>query len=270
MPQVKCRPVARNNTHETVILDRKPDELVVRRMVHDYFETEAASYDRFNRSTDTRRRFIATMNDLIAHDLRAHEPIEVLLSVACGTGFREGEIRAASGLRFAVVGVDSSPAMCARARRAGLETIESAWLDADLGHRQFDAAVYLYSLGLAPTRSARVMDLSRIATHLKPGAPFYCDVHNLADRNEWGPELRRLFVDRHLASKGYELGDTFYRRIGSEQLAFFHYFEQSEAEELLTEAGFRVTARHYIDCGLNVGDLVGPDEGAILFTNVRI
>ena len=159
--------------------------------------------------------------------------------------------------------------MCAEARRAGLEAIESAWLDADLGDRQFDAGVFLYSLGLVPTREARLAELSKIARHLKAGAPFYVDVLNLNDRNEWGPELQRLFVDRQLASKGYELGDTFYRRVGSNKLAYFHYFEQGEVEELLARAGFRIAAVHYIDCGRNAGDLVGPEEGAILFITVR-
>ena len=255
----------RENTHEIVILDRKPDAAAIRRMVQEYFESEAASYDRFNEGIDTRRRFISVMNGLIARDLALHAPIETLLSVGCGTGFREGDIRVRSGRPFTVAGVDFSATMCAQARRAGLEAIESEWLDADLGGRQFDAAVYLYSLGLAPTREARLAELGKIARHLKAGAPFYVDVLNLDDRNEWGPELRRLFVDRDLAAKGYDPGDVFYRRIGSNQLAYFHYFEEQEACALLAESGFRIAGKQYIDCGRQVGELVGPQEGAILF-----
>ena len=142
--------MVRDNTHEIVILDRKPDDEAILRMVHEYFESAAASYDRFNQSTITRQRFIARMDDLIAHDLRTRGPIDTLLSVGCGTGFRENKIRVGSGGHFTATGVDVSAAMCAEARRAGLEVIQSAWLDADLGDRQFDAGVFLYSLGLVP------------------------------------------------------------------------------------------------------------------------
>src|SRR5262245_48471329 len=142
MPQVKWSSMPCGNTHEIVILDRKPDNAVIRRMVREYFESEAASYDRFNESKSRRRRFIARVNDLIAGDLKARGPIDTLLSVACGTGHRENEIRIASGLHFAVVGVDVSAAMCAQARRSGTVTIESEWLEADVGHRPFDAGIY--------------------------------------------------------------------------------------------------------------------------------
>jgi hypothetical protein len=37
----------------------------------------------------------------------------------------------------------------------------------------------------------------------------------------------------------------------------------------MAEAGFRITARHFIDCGRTVGDLVGPEDGAILIVAVR-
>jgi hypothetical protein len=105
---------------------------------------------------------------------------------------------------------------------------------------------------------------------LKRGAPFYVDVLNLNDRNEWGPEIARLFADRDLASRGYDPGDTFYRRIGSQKVAYFHYFDRNEADQLLTRAGFRVVAHHYVDCGNDVGTLVGPEEGAILFVTERV
>jgi ubiquinone/menaquinone biosynthesis C-methylase UbiE len=259
----------REHTHEIVILDRKPDDQTIRRMVHEYFESEAASYDRFNEATLTRQRFMDRIDSLIARDLQPRGSIDGLLSIACGTGLREAGIRSRSGHPFSVVGVDSSVTMCVAARRAGVEAIESAWLDADLGDRQFDAAIYLYSLGLVPSRETRFAELEKIARHLKRGAPFYVDVLNLKDRNEWGPELERLFVDQNLASRGYDLGDTFYRRIGAQKLAYFHYFDRHEADKLLTRAGFRVAAHHYIDCGKNVGDLVGPDEGAILFVTER-
>ena len=120
------------------------------------------------------------------------------------------------------------------ASRAGLETVEAAWLDADSPDRQFDAAIYLYSLGLVPTKAARLQEVTKIARHLKSGAPFYVDIHNLNDRHEWGPELRRRFVEEPARERGYDVGDTFYRRIGSNQVAYFHYFEQEEAEALLT------------------------------------
>ena len=205
----------RENMHEIVILDRKPDAAAIRRMVHEYLDRAAAAYDDFTESTVTRQRFVARMNGLIASDLSARGSVDALLSIACGTGSRENDIRALSGQRFTATGVDVSAAMCALARSAGLETIEAAWLDADLGDRQFDAAVYLYSLGLVPTKEARLEELTKIARHLKAGAPFYVDVHNLNDRHEWGPELRRRFVEDQLSARGYDVGDTFYQRIGS-------------------------------------------------------
>jgi ubiquinone/menaquinone biosynthesis C-methylase UbiE len=270
MPQLKgSLQMPSEAAHEIVILDRKPPAAAIRRMVHEYFDRAAAAYDGFTESTVTRQRFVARMNGLIASDLSARGPVGTLLSIACGTGSRENDIRTRSGQRFTATGVDVSAAMCALARHAGLETIEAAWLEADLADRQFDAAVYLYSLGLVPTKEARLEELTKIARHLKPVAPFYVDVHNLDDRHEWGPELRRRFVEDQLGARGYDLGDTFYQRVGSGNPSFFHYFEQEEAETLLAEAGFRVVGRHYIDCGRSVGDLVGPEEGAILFVALR-
>jgi ubiquinone/menaquinone biosynthesis C-methylase UbiE len=257
-------------THEIVILDHKPADTEIRRMVQEYFESEAAHYDAYNAATEKRNKFIGRMNELIAQDLAPHSLTSKVLSVACGTGFRESWIRQTSGLSFSITGVDVSPAMCTEARKVGLDVIESDWLSADLGNNRFDAGFFLYSIGLVPSHEARRDELKKIAKHLKPGAPFYIDIMNLDDKNEWGPELRQVYAEKALRDKGYDLGDTFYRRIGSEKTAYYHYFTETEAVSLLEECGFRVESRHYIDCSQNYGALVGPDEGAVLFILRRI
>lgn len=257
-------------THEIIILPEKPSDVEIRRMVQEYFESEAKFYDQFNEGTEKRKRFIGKMNELIAFDLKARPIIQTLLSVGCGTGFRENEIKRLSGHDFSITGVDVSPAMCAEARKSGLEVIQSDWLASDLGDQVFDAGVYLYSIGLNPSRSSRVQELKKIAKQLKPGAPFYLDTMNLNDKNEWGPELRQIYKDKNLAQHGYELGDTFYKRIGAEKIAYYHYFEEKDAIALLEAGGFRMVSKHYIDCGRNYGELVEADEGAILFVAERM
>ena len=192
-------------------------------MVHDCLDSEAASYNRFSKSSITRQRFVSRMDQLIAQDLQTRGPIATLLSIGCGTGFREHAIRVPSGHPFAVVGVDVSAAMCAEARRSGLEAMIRL-ARRQSGGRQFDAAVFLYSLGLAPTRAARLAELSKVASHLKAGAPFYVDVLNLDDRIEGAP-TPAAFVETP-GVEGVRARRHVYRRIGSKELAYFHYFQR--------------------------------------------
>jgi branched-chain amino acid aminotransferase len=86
---------------------------------------------------------VAGWSEAVLATIRVNRLRACYISIACGTGFRERGIRSGTGQPFSIVGVDSSAAMCAEARRAGLDAVESAWLDADLGDRQFDAAIFL-------------------------------------------------------------------------------------------------------------------------------
>jgi hypothetical protein len=147
--------------------------------------------------------------------------------------------------------------------------IHGSWIESPVPTQIFDAALYLYSIGLSPSRTARLAELKKIAGLLEPGSPLYVDVMNLNDTAEWGPDLRKAFLEKHLERRGYELGDVFYRRIGAKETSFYHYFREHEAVSLFTEAGFEIAETKYIGCGSRYGELVGPDEGAILFVLER-
>lgn len=178
--------------------------------------------------------------------------------------------RKASNGNFSLTGVDISSSMCEIATKNGHRILNSNWLDADLKDEVFDAVLYLYSLGLSPSIKSRTNQLDKIASHLRTGGRLYFDVMNLFDKSEWGPELTNEFHQRDLAQNGYELGDVFYRRIGSNQVSFFHYFQFDEVKTLLMKTGFRLLNHYYIDCNTNFGALVGPAEGAILFVAEKL
>lgn len=251
-------------THEIVLLDKKPGDAEISAAVARHFEAEAAAYDALDAGSRKRSEYVDAVDRLVVAGLGSRAPLSSLLSIACGTGRREASIRAALGRRFEIVGVDGSASMCGLAETAGLATIRSPWLDADLGARRFDAALYLHSFGLAPSRAQRVRELRKIAALLRPGAPLYLDVLNVADRDEWGPEISALFAERRLDRRGYEPGDVFYRRIGGTTVSFFHYFGLEEISGLLTEAGFLPTRPAFVGYGKRPGQLVGPEEGAIV------
>lgn len=251
-------------THEMIFFDKKPADIIIEKMIVDYFDSEAESYDGFNSNTKKRKLFLESIDSLIASDIKRRSDIQKVLSIASGTGAREQNIFNFPNNAISLLCLDASKEMCNLARQKGFEVIEADWLKAELNGKTFDATLFLYSLGLIPSRSQRVKALKKIAKHLKKGGMLYFDVMNLNDQKEWGPEIKQQFENKRLDESGYELGDVFYRRIGAAEVSFFHYFTIQEIVTLLDEAGFLCLERLFIDSTTEYGKIVGQDEGAIL------
>lgn len=257
-------------THELVLALPKPPPDEIRSLATRYYDAHAASYDSFDREVGRRNvthRFIDT---LIAGELR-DKAVGHLLSFSCGTGRREAGIRSESGLGFEVTGVDLSPGMCDIARRNGLGMICGAsHLPLDLPPASFDATIYLDSFGAIPCSSERRDALRNIARLLRPGAPLYLDVSNLADRFEWGPTVARAYEVLGLSLHGYDRGDFFFRKEGIEVPCFWHYFTATEISRLLTDEGLVVEWIRYVGYAHRSGEYVARDEGMMFVKAVRL
>lgn len=142
-------------THEMIFPAQKPPDEQITKMIVDYFNSEAATYDQYNQNTEKRRLFLGKIDELVASDIRQGPPIKSILSVACGTCFREEKIRKASNVDFSLTGLDISSSMCEIAAKNGHRVLNSNWLEADLQNEIFDAVLYLYSLGLSPSAKSR-------------------------------------------------------------------------------------------------------------------
>jgi ubiquinone/menaquinone biosynthesis C-methylase UbiE len=256
-------------THEIVLIPKKPSSAEINQWVRDYFEIEAQGYDEFTHTANKRKNFVGTVNSLVAEELKKQSTVSKALAIACGTGAREKSIFDSIGTKPQITGVDVSPQMCSLAAKNGLHTLASSWLDADLNKQVFDAAFYLHSFGLASNTHDRKSELQKIAQHLKSSAPLFIDVLNLNDTYEWGPQIQKMWQENDLAKTGLELGDVFYRRIGKTNISFYHYFSATEMRGLLEDAGFAIKQVFYIGYGARYGEIVGPNEGAMLFVTIR-
>jgi len=252
-------------THEMIFYPQKPDNDKIMKMIKQYFNSEASTYDSYNQATEKRKKFLNKIDWLVAQELRGLKKLKKILSIACGTCFREEKIRSMTEHSFSITGIDLSSEMCRIAKAKGHDVFEGDWLEIDLNGATFDLVLFLYSIGLCPSQKSRVQFMSKVAKSLKPGGIFFFDVMNINDVTEWGPEIQKEFQEKKLSENGYDLGDVFYRRIGADEVAFFHYFSDKEIEELVAGAGLEIIKRYYIDCNTNYGELCAPDRGAILY-----
>lgn len=250
-----------SSTHEIVLLNPKPRPAEARNLVAQYFNYEAASYDDYDLSIPKRSQYTETIDTLASAALqRAHA--SRVISFAAGTGRRELRIRERSATPLAITCVDVAPQMCARARARGLDTVCGDMLSAEVEEGgPYDAAMCLYSFGQLPDLQSRQQALRKINSILKFGGTLLLDVFNLHDCDEWGPTLIRRFCSERWFDLGYELGDVFYKRVGSNLLSFCHYFTGSEVTLLMKTTGFRV------ENVMNVG--YAADTGEILNTSMR-
>ena len=90
------------------------------------------------------------------------------------------------------------------------------------------------------------------------------------DKYEWGETIRAEHEQRQLAKQGYDLGDIFYRKIGDDNICFWHAFTCQEIDQLLCKAGFAVETVVYIGYMNDPGEiLTNSKDGAILIKAVR-
>lgn len=250
-----------SSTHEIVLLNPKPRSEEARSLVAQYFNYEAASYDDYDLSIPKRGQYTETIDTLASEVLRREHASRVI-SFAAGTGRRELRIKERSETNPIITCVDVAPQMCARARARGFDTVCGDMLSAEVDDsRPYDAAMCLYSFGQLPDLESRQQALYKVNSVLRFGGTLLLDVFNLHDCDEWGPTLIRRFCSERWFDLGYELGDVFYTRVGSNLLSFCHYFTSTEVCLLLKTAGFRV------ESVLNVG--YAADTGKVLHTPMR-
>lgn len=254
---------AKGKSHKMIIVSPKPEPDRINSMLMDYYNEQASFYDLFDLNHPTRRPYTESLNQLIAKDLSNYNSIGNLLSIACGTGRRSKEISVISGHDFEITGIDLSEEMCKEARSRGIDAIAGHWLEVDLPpERKFDAAIFLYAFGHIPNENLRLETLVKIRKHLKKGAPFYFDVFNLNDQNEWGPAALKSYEKYNLAELGYDRGDIFYQKADGHATAYLHYFSEVEITGLLEKAGFEIEWIRYVGYVKNSGELLdNPNEG---------
>ncbi|MDH4468185.1 MAG: class I SAM-dependent methyltransferase [Bacteriovoracaceae bacterium] len=228
-------------------------------MVKNHFDLEADSYDQFDANHEKRRSYTAGINQLIS--LRLPNASKVL-SVACGTGRRDLEIRFMAKQNYEIYGVEISGEMSKIATKNGIKCDHANWLDFK-SDTFFDAAFFLYAFGAIPDSNDRLLALRKIKDCLAKNTPLYMDVLNIDDKNEWGLKIKNEFDQAELGKYGYELGDILYSKIGETKLAYWHYFSKQEIEDLLKQAGFKKINIQYIGYGKFPGKIVSSNEGAI-------
>ncbi len=257
--------VATSDTHELVYPKRKPSPEEISDLARKYFDSQSSNYDEFDKQFERRHKFIATVNSIVISDLQKSVATKRILSVGCGTGRREKEIMNALNGRVAITGIELSEEMAKIARSNSLECLVGELVNLDLPSNSFDASFYFFSFEHVPSAYLRKKYLHAIFTSLRSGATLYIDALNLDDRGEWGPTIRAAFTDHSLENRGYELGDLFYRRVGGEELSFFHYFSEEEVIQLLLEAGFVKPSVTYIGYSIHPGEIASSGKTAALF-----
>ena len=260
-------------THCITQVFPKPPAKKIKKMIGDYFDEQAHKYDWADFTNPNRRAYTETIDKIISEDLKDnHSGTDKYLDVATGTGRRAVKIRKESGMDYEIVGVDISKKMIKLAEERGIRTFHQDWANNDVHTGEmFDAASYLYAFGHIPTEQERIKSLRKINSYLNPGAPFYFDLFNRDNENEWGPNTVKSFHDNDLGSWGYLEGDVFYKRSDGDALAFLHYFTIDEIENLLSETGFAVERVWNIGYAKRAGEIVDdPKQGFYLVKAVKV
>jgi ubiquinone/menaquinone biosynthesis C-methylase UbiE len=236
-----------------------------------YFSEQAQKYDFSDFNQPSRKAYINKVDQLIASDMSGIK-ISKHLDIAVGTGRRAIHIKKLSGLRYEIIGVEISEEMCKIANSRGLRTYHQDWAndDAHIGE-MFDSATFLYAFGHIANRNKRLKSLKKIHSYLNEGCPIYLDLFSLTNKNEWGPFAVKAFEKNKLDKHGYERGDVFYKKRGFKELAFLHYFEMNEIEQLFKETGFEIKWIKYLGYSKNSGKLVNSEkEGNFLIKAIKI
>jgi SAM-dependent methyltransferase len=161
-----------------------------------------------------------TPQDVAMEALRAVNPAR-LLEVGPGTG--RFAARCAAELGCEVVGADTSPAMVAATREAGIKAVQADVQDLPFADGSFDAAVAAWMLYHVPDVDRALAELARV---LRPGGRLVA-VTNSRDH---------LAVMWQLVG-GRRLESSFSRENGEEQL--LRRFPRVERRDVETRAVFR-------------------------------
>ena len=235
----------------------KPNKAEITELLKEYYDEQAHVYDCFDTAHKSRNAYTNAINELIVNDIsKNHSDIKTHLALACGTGRRELQIKEQTGFNYEITGLDISVEMCCLASERGLKMLNNDWLDAELPEEsKYDIVTFLYAFGHLSSKDERLLVLEKIRKHLKKGGTFYFDVFNVKNTNEWGPKAHKFYKEFNLQYSGYEDGDVFYKKTDGKATAYLHYFNKSETEELLKEAGFKVDEIHIIGYAKNSGEI---------------
>ena len=254
-------------SHHILPVIPKPNCEIINNMIGSYYSEQAQHYDLFDFNHPTRKKYTKKINALIHSAIDKEKKIDSLLALACGTGRRAMNIKKDSLHNYHVVGVDLSSEMCKIAEERGIETITGSWLDVDLGERKFDACTFLYAFGHITTSEDRLKAIRKISTHLNPGGLLFFDVFNLFDKYEWGKNALKTYQDMNLNEWGYEEGDVFYKKTDGNEVAFLHYFKETEITSLLEDAGFVIDEILHVGYVHRSGEILDKqDEGSLFIT----
>ncbi|HYG14208.1 MAG TPA: methyltransferase domain-containing protein, partial [Bacteroidia bacterium] len=234
-------------------------------MIAAYYDEQADEYDEFDRTHKKRKQYLDGINKIIAEDYKKLDKLDTMLALAGGTGRRALDIQELSGRNFKITSVDISAEMTEVAQSTGIDAIAGDWVRCDLQQTGFDAATFLYAFGHICNWEERRVSLKKVYDHLLPGAPFYLDVFNIDDQNEWGPPAVKLYNELHLAEMGYEPGDVFYKKYGGKAVSYLHYFKKDNLVSLLEQCGFTIEWVKNIGYNVNPGEVLPEGQEGVLF-----
>lgn len=243
----------------------KPAPLEIDQMIATYYDEQADDYDEFDRTHKKRKQYIDGINAIIAEDFKRLNKLDAMLALASGTGRRTLDIQKLSGRNYRITGVDISIEMTEEAREKGIDAVAADWVGCELPQTDYDAATFLYAFGHICNWEERRTSLRKVYDHLRPGAPFYLDVFNIDDQNEWGPSAVKLYNDLRLADMGYEPGDVFYKKYGGRAVSYLRYFRKENLINLLEQCGFTIEWVKQIGYNVNPGEVLPEGQEGVLF-----
>ncbi len=267
---VSFEQVNKNKSHSICNVIPKPDKNAIGNMNARYFCEQAEQYDFSDFNQPNRKNYIDSIDHLIGTDLKNHSLIKVL-DIAAGTGRRALNIREISNQEYEIVGVDISKEMAKIAESRGLRMYHQDWENDDPHTGEyFDAATFLYAFGHISHEKGRIKTLNKIHSYLKPGAPLYVDLFSALNETEWGPLAMKHFKEKNMQQQGYQSGDVFYKKNNCKEIAFLHYFTESEFNGLLSQTGFTMESIQFVSYSKNAGKLVDSStEGNLFIKAIR-
>ena len=265
--QFEMRSCKNQRSHSIHPVLPKPSSKAIKNMLNKYYGSQARIYD--SDEISYRKEYVSGINRILIEELGTNH-VERVLDIASGTGARAMAIRSEVDNPYTLYAVEMNPFMQEQAKEKELNSLHGDWLDIELEENSFDTITWLYAFGHIPNYEERIEALEKIHRTLKPGAAFYFDVFNLNDPNEWGINALRVFRDYNLDYFGYERGDVFYKKKGSDELAFLHYFDEKKLIALLESMNFKIDWVKHIGYMQASGKELNSEEGCIFIKALKI
>lgn len=209
-----------------------------------YYDQIAQEYSRI---TMARREYLDAVDDLVKEAVGEVPRDEVhprlLLDIGCGDGRRTGALSRDTGV--SIVGLESSAKMIRVAKLQGLPLVCASIESAPFREGEFDGALMLWNvLGHVTDPLGALSSIRRLVA---PGGLLLMDVNNRYNVRQYGlgAVARNIFQD-HLSGR-VRHERKFVIDLPGQGVHEVRIFTPSEIMHLVTSAGFRVTARAYVD-----------------------